>query len=96
MAYAVIPMRTLNFYLVRAAAALVFTFYLTACGGGGGESGSTLASAPPATNPASEPARLAVLDSVPQRDIANVDPALSASSFAVLGPSDLSVELRSD
>ena len=35
VAYAVIPMRTLNFYLVRAAAALVFTFYLTACGGGG-------------------------------------------------------------
>ena len=60
----------LNFYLVRAAAALVFTFYLTACGGGGGavwcESGSTPASAPPATNPASEPTRLAVLDSVPQ------------------------------
>ena len=101
VAYAVIPMRTLNFYLVRAAAALVFTFYLTACGGGGGgggggESGSTPASAPPATNPASEPTRLAVLDSVPQRDIANVDPALSASSFAVLGPSDLSVELSSD
>lgn len=94
-------MRTLNFYLVRAAAALVFIFYLTACGGGGGsgggsESGSTLASAPPVTNTASEPTRLSVLDSVPRRDIANVDPALSASSFAVLGPSDLSVELSSD
>jgi len=85
-----------NFYAARAALALTFTFYLTACGGGSGGSASTPASEPAATNPDSVPTTLAVLDSVPQADITNVDAALPTSSFAVMGPANLSLELSSD